>query len=70
MTGRQVARLLRVTYKTVVELAKSRRLKAVIMDGSKPCGNRYYITQEWLQDYIDSLNPDLSPDDRSLTFSK
>jgi hypothetical protein len=28
VTGRQVARLLRVTYKTVVELAKSRRLKA------------------------------------------
>ena len=70
MNGSQTARYLRITYKCVVNQIQAKRLKAIIMEGSKPCGTRYYITEEWLQDYIDSLNPDLTPQDRSLTFSR
>jgi hypothetical protein len=70
MTLLQVARYLRINYPIVAKDIKAGLLKAVVMTGDKPCATRYYIAPEWLQDYIDLLNPDLTPQDRSLTFSR
>lgn len=57
MTPNEVAKKLNVCAATVRRLIKEGRLHAILITkGEKKSGNRWYITDEWLAEYLEKCN--------------
>jgi len=57
MSPNEVAKKLNVCPATVRRLIRDKMLRAVLITkGEKVSGNRWYITDEWLEEYLKRCN--------------